>query len=374
MNPNLPLQLLGGLTPRQFLDQYWQKKPLLVRQAVPGYTGLLTRDEMFAAACRDDVESRLVLREGGDWDLRKGPFTARDLRKRKDPWTVLLQGVNLFHEPGDALVRQFDFIPYARLDDLMASYAVDGGGVGPHFDSYDVFLLQGMGKRRWRIGAQKDQTLVDGLPVRILKNFKPTLDFTLEPGDMLYLPPQWAHDGVAVGECTTWSIGFRAIPAQDLAEGFLAYLQEKVCLKGRYADPELKPTKRPAEIGPEMVDQVIAILDQIKGWKRDAVQDFLGEFLTEPKHHVFFDPPEKPLAPARFAAAAVKRGVKLDVRTKLLFAGKRFYLNGEAVEGVESGDRAALRELADRRELAQPSAAFAAQLHAWYCDGFIHLK
>jgi 50S ribosomal protein L16 3-hydroxylase len=370
--PNAPLQLLGGLSPKQFLADYWQKKPLLVRQAVPGFQGLLNRDEMFQAARRDDVESRLISREGGLWDLSRGPFTTRDLRARKHPWTVLVQGLNLMLPSADALMQQFNFIPYARLDDVMVSWATDGGGVGPHFDSYDVFLLQGMGQRHWRIGAQKDKTLVEDLPIRILQNFKPSHEWVLEPGDMLYLPPQYAHDGIAVGECMTYSIGFRAAPAQELADGFLTFLQDRLCLDGRYADPGLAPAKHPGEVGSDMIEQVAAILDRIR-WDKAAVRDFLGEHLTEPKPHVFFEPPAKLLSESRFVAAAVKRGIRLDARTQLLFSGNCFYLNGEKLEGVEAGHRSALRQLADQRCITAPAPDFAAQLYGWYGDGFIHL-
>lgn len=371
--PDIPLQLLGGLSPRQFLAEYWQKKPLLIRNAVPGFPGLLSRDEMFAAARRDDVESRLITREGGDWDLRRGPFAVKDFKARKHPWTVLVQGLNLILPGAEALMQHFNFIPHARLDDVMVSWASDGGGVGPHFDNYDVFLLQGMGQRHWRIGANKDQTLVEGLPIRILKHFKPSKEWVLNPGDMLYLPPQYAHDGIAVGECMTYSVGFRTAPAQELAEGFLTFLQDRLQLSGRYADPGLKPARHPGEISADMVDQVAAMLARIR-WDKGMIRDFLGEHLTEPKPHVFFDSPENPMSAARFVTAAVKRGLRLDARTQLLFAGKRFYLNGETLAGVEAGDVAALKELADLRCLARPQAALAAQLYDWYCDGFLHLQ
>ena len=178
-----------------------------------------------------------------------------------------MQGLNLSLPEGDALLREFDFIPHARLDDLMVSYAVDGAGVGPHFDNYDVFLLQGMGKRHWHISKQKDLRLRDDVPLKILSHFKSEQDWVLEPGDMLYLPPQYAHDGIAVGDCMTWSIGFRAPPAQELMEGFLSYLQERTFLPGRYADPDLKLQKHPGEIGNAMIDQVADMLAEIK-WNR----------------------------------------------------------------------------------------------------------
>lgn len=368
-----PVAFLGGLTARQFLAEYWQKKPLLVRQAFPGFTGLLGRDEMLDLAGREDVESRFVSQAGGRWTIEHGPFAAAKLRRTKKPWTVLVQGLNLLLPAADRFLRRFAFVPYARLDDLMVSYATDGGGVGPHFDSYDVFLVQGLGRRRWRIGNQKDQTLIDGLPLRILKQFRPVHDWVLEPGDLLYLPPEWAHDGVAVGECMTYSAGFRAIPAQDLAEQFLVFLQDRLALPGRYRDPELAPQRHPAEIGGAMIDQVAAILGGIT-WQRDQVRDFLGCHLTEPKHHVFFEPPRRPLSAGRFAAALARKGVQLDLRTQFLFAGNRFYINGEA-SPVPRQDTAAFRALADRRRLdaAALSAAGVARLYEWYRCGFINL-
>ena len=361
------------MTADQFLAEYWQKKPLLVRGAIPGFTGLLSRDEMLDLACRDDVESRFVSQVGG-WTIDHGPFSRAALRRKPKPWTALVQGLNMLLPNADALMREFAFIPYARLDDLMVSYATDGGGVGPHFDSYDVFLIQGIGKRRWRIGNQKDQTLIDGLPIRILKDFRPVHDWVLEPGDMLYLPPEWAHDGVGIGECMTYSVGFRAAPAQDLAEQFLMFLQDRVNMTGRYRDPALARQKHPAEIGPAMIDQVAGMLANI-AWNKDTVRDFLGSYLTEPKPHVFFDPPEKPLTGKRFAAALARKGIRLDARSQLLFAGSRFYINGESVM-VARQDQAVFRRLADDRRLPalQLGEGGTATLYDWYRCGFAHLS
>src|SRR5678815_2196015 len=203
--------LLGGLTASAFVARHWHKEPLLVRGALPGFTGVATRDDLFALAARDDVASRLVRRIGSGYSLEHGPFSRTQLARlpRRD-FTLLVQGLNLHSDAADALLRRFAVIPYARLDDVMVSYAAPGGGVGPHVDSYDVFLLQGFGRRRWRWGAQKDHEMRPGVPVKILRRFRPTADAVLAPGDMLYVPPGHAHDGVAVDECTTWSIGFRA--------------------------------------------------------------------------------------------------------------------------------------------------------------------
>ncbi len=210
--PDEPATLLGNLTPAQFMRRYWQKKPLLIRQAIPGIQPPLSRDELFELADSEDAESRLITHFRKSWAMEHGPFAPDELPSvKKRDWTLLVQGVNLHDDRARALLDRFRFIPDARLDDLMISYATDGGGVGAHFDSYDVFLLQVHGKRRWRFGAQRDLSLKEGLPLKVLQHFEADEEWVLEPGDMLYLPPHIAHDGVAEGECMTASIGFRAL-------------------------------------------------------------------------------------------------------------------------------------------------------------------
>src|ERR1700694_1357161 len=241
-------ELLGGLSAAAFLRKYWQKKPLLVRQAVVGFRGLLSRSELFALAGRDDVESRLVRHARRRWAPAQGPVRPAG-RKNPPPrdWTLLVQGVNLHVAAADALLRRFAFIPYARLDDVMVSYAAPGGGVGPHVDCYDVFLLQGEGRRRWQLSCQlscqmslqRHLTVDPTLPVKILARFRPDAEYTLDAGDMLYLPPGYGHDGVAMAACTTYSIGFRAPSAQDLGTAFLDWLRDSIALEGRYVDPSL---------------------------------------------------------------------------------------------------------------------------------------
>src|SRR5262245_59526519 len=187
---------LGDLTAAQFLRRHWQKRPLLVRGALPECADLVRRDTLFALAEREDLESRLVSRNGDKWRVVQGPFTTRQLvRLPRAGWTLLVQGVDRALAAVQELSQRFAFIPYARLDDVMVSYAPSGGGVGPHFDSYDVFLLQGEGVRRWRVSRQRDLSLVDGAPLRILRRFRPSREWLLDAGDMLYLPPRWAHDG-----------------------------------------------------------------------------------------------------------------------------------------------------------------------------------
>ncbi len=369
--------LLGGLSAREFLAQYWQKKPLLIRQAVPGFTGLLSRDELFELACDPDVESRYIRQPAagleGEWTLESGPQSRARLRGKKQPWTVLVQGLNLWVPDGDRLLHRFDFIPQARLDDLMVSYAIDGGGVGPHFDNYDVFLLQGTGKRRWQIADQADHSLIEGAPLRILKNFQPSEDWVLEPGDMLYLPPHWAHNGTAIGECTTYSIGFRSPSAQELGTEFLAWMQERIQLEGIYADPDLELQQNSAEIGSSMVDQIERILSGIR-WGRAEIETFVGTYLSEPKSHVFFDPPEQCLSAKAFARALRSHGFALDARSLLLFSGASFYLNGELL-AAPSSLHDSLASLAHQRALPASSLSdcpteLLELLHEWYENGY----
>ncbi len=373
------LTLLGGLTPAIFLRDYWHKKPLLIRQAIPDFLPLMGADALFELAARDDVESRVVSRSGKKpaWELQHGPFAALPgPMENASAWTLLVQGLNLHDAAADALLRQFRFIPDTRLDDLMISYASDGGGVGPHVDSYDVFLLQAHGQRRWRISGQRDLTLVDGLPLKVLRNFVPEQEFILEPGDMLYLPPHYAHDGVAIGECMTYSIGFRAPAFQELGEAFLQFMGDTVDLPGRYADPQLAPTRHPARIDSAMLAQVAAQLQKVR-FTADDIAIFLGEYLSEPKASVVFESPARPLSAARFAQAAARRGIVLSRKTQMLYRGSHVFVNGESF-AVEAGDRPLLAALADRRELDGPALAQASDdvreaLHVWYEDGWLLL-
>ncbi|MCP4636366.1 MAG: cupin domain-containing protein [Methyloversatilis sp.] len=366
--------LLGGLTARTFLRDYWQKKPLLIRGAIPGFNGLLPREDLLNLARDEDVESRFIEHDSHNWRMERGPLPASLIRRPKTrPWTVLVQGLNMLLPEADALMRRFSFIPYARLDDVMVSYATDGGGVGPHFDSYDVFLLQGTGRRRWQISEQSDLTLVEDAPLRILKNFVPEQEWVLEPGDMLYLPPKCAHNGIAEGECTTYSIGFRTPSMQELATGFLDHLREQVCLPGMYADPDLTLQTDPAQLPAAMIDRVDAVLKGIT-WTRKDVEAFLGSYLSEPKPHVFFDAPDEALTPKRFAAAVTKKGVRVDGRTLLLRSGRQFWVNGEPVE-LPAGSHDALKALASARRLDRvpDEAALIELLYDWYDAGFIHV-
>ncbi len=353
--------LLGGLSARNFMRRHWQKKPLLVRGALPGALAGLDPRDLFALAARDDVESRLVVAAGGCWRMRHGPIPRGALPARKTPgWTLLVQGVDLHDDAARRLLDRFRFVPDARLDDVMLSFASDRGGVGPHVDSYDVFLLQIAGQRRWRIGRGGDRRLRDDVPFAMLAAFEAEAEWLLGPGDMLYLPPGWNHDGVAEGPCVTCSIGFRAPCAREVAADTLQRLLEAVAEDAaagrdagpivgggrRYRDAGQAATPHPARIPATLrrfADAAIARLLADAGARRRA----LGEVLSEPKPGTQFAP--RP-------GARIHGGAVLDRRTRMLYDERHVYINGESYH-ASGADAAVMRRLADRRRLDDAGAA-----------------
>jgi 50S ribosomal protein L16 3-hydroxylase len=351
---------------------------LLVRQAIPGFAGVMDKRALFALACGGEAESRLV-ESKPRWRVTHGPLVRRTLsRLPAAAWTLLVNGVNLHSRPADALLQRFAFASWARLDDVMVSYAADGGGVGPHVDSYDVFLLQGPGRRRWRLmrPGPRPFRLVADAPLGLIADFRPTGgEMTLDPGDMLYLPPGWGHEGTALGDCHTYSIGFRAPGGNELSAAFLDFLHERGFKDTRYGDPGRKVATHPALIDSHMVDHAVHVLGRIR-WKPADVADFLGRYLSEPKQHVVFRPPARPEGRQAFMQKLAAAGVRLDPRTRMLAQAMRIYLNGSAY-GAGGRARAALLELADRRELdgARLARAPVADLiFDWYRQGFLALR
>jgi 50S ribosomal protein L16 3-hydroxylase len=367
---------LAGLSRAEFLRRHWQKKPLLARHALSTYAGAVTRDELFELASREGVESRIVTRTRGRWQVRHGPFERAEIRRMpRSGWTLLVQGVDLELGAAARLLREFAFVPYARLDDVMVSYAAPGGGVGPHFDSYDVFLIQGYGERRWRVSAQDDLELVADAPLKILRRFVADREWLLGPGDVLYLPPNSAHEGVAVGECITYSVGFRAPAAQELAQRFLDFMQDGLALQGRYADPGLEPARNPGRIPAAMVEWSARTLERLR-WSPHDVAEFVGRALSEPKAGVVFERPARPLSPARFARETQARGVELALATRMLYSGRDIFINGERFRAAAAAART-LAKLADARALAPPRALDAGTrrfLYEWYLAGYIAIK
>lgn len=372
MDTDLPLSLLGGLSPAQFMRRHWHRKPLLVRQAIANFQPPLGRAGLFALAEQEGVESRLIECKTGQWSFRHGPFARRALPplSRKE-WTLLVQGVDLHDEGVHRLLQNFRFVPDARLDDLMISYASDGGGVGPHFDSYDVFLLQAQGRRRWRIGRQRNLELRDDVPLKILAYFEPEQEFVLEPGDMLYLPPRYAHDGIAEGECMTYSIGFRAPARTELAHELLTRLvddDEDGVPDVRYRDAGQPAVARPGAIPAALQDFARDALRRALEVPR-AVERALGEHLTEPKASVWFDPVDD-------GAWLPGQGVVLDRRTRMAYDAHHVFINGESYLAA-GRDATLMRALADQRRLSARALARASDdaldlLASWAESGWVH--
>jgi len=372
MDLNQAQSLLGGLSPTQFMRRHWQKKPLLVRRAIVDVAAPVTRAEMFALAARDDVESRLIQRDVHNrWQLRHGPLPRRSLPALAQPgWTLLVQGLDLHVEAAQALLSRFRFVPAARLDDLMLSYASPGGGVGPHIDSYDVFLLQVQGRRHWRIARIGQPRLRDDVPLKMLAEFESEQAWLLEPGDMLYLPPGWAHDGLAVGgDCMTASIGFRAPQADELAQALLARLADGAAGNegaARYRDPAQAATPTPG-----------AVPERLQRFARQALaraladphllDRTLGEWLTEPKDQVWF---------AAGTGQNIARGVQLDRRSRMAYDARHVFINGES-HRASGRDARLMRMLADQRRLdARALAAASPEAHSmleeWLVSGWLH--
>ncbi len=287
MNPDIPLQLLGGITAREFLRDYWQKKPLLIRQAIPDFESPIDADELAGLALEEEVESRLVIEHGErPWELRRGPFaedTFSTLPERE--WTLLVQAVDQFVPEVAELLEQFRFLPSWRIDDVMISFAAPGGSVGPHFDNYDVFLLQAQGKRNWKIGqmCSADSPLLQHADLRILAEFEESAEWVLEPGDMLYLPPRLAHFGIAEDDCMTYSVGFRAPSAAEVLTHFTDFLSQYLTDEERYTDADAQPASDPHQIQSDALDRLKSLLAEHMSDERMLLTWF-GQFMTEPRY------------------------------------------------------------------------------------------
>ncbi|ANF86826.1 cupin [Pseudomonas antarctica] len=287
MNPDIPLQLLGGITAREFLRDYWQKKPLLIRQAIPDFESPIDADELAGLALEEEVESRLVIEHGErPWELRRGPF-AEDafstLPERE--WTLLVQAVDQFVPEVAELLEHFRFLPSWRIDDVMISFAAPGGSVGPHFDNYDVFLLQAQGKRNWKIGqmCNSESPLLQHADLRILAEFEQSEEWVLEPGDMLYLPPRLAHFGIAEDDCMTYSVGFRAPSAAEVLTHFTDFLSQYLTDEERYTDADAQPVSDPHQIQGDALDRLKGLLAEHMSDERMLLTWF-GQFMTEPRY------------------------------------------------------------------------------------------
>jgi len=360
--------LLGGLTPQQFMRRHWQKKPLLIRQAIPGFAPLLDRSALFELASQEAVESRVIEHQANGWKLRHGPFARKALPPISRPaWTLLVQSVDMHVQSAHELLQRFRFVPDARLDDLMISWASKGGGVGPHYDSYDVFLLQASGQRRWRFGRQKDLSLQPDVPLKILSQFEPEEEFVLNPGDMLYLPPKWAHDGVAeTADCMTYSVGFRVPQRGGLAGELVQRMAEAWEDETLYRDPQQAATDQPGAIPEALIDFSMDGLQRLLA-DRQSLACALGEVMTEPKPRVWFEE----------ASEAWSLGaVVLDRKTRMMHDLHHVFINGESFL-AGGADARLMRDLADQRTLSRSRVSKASVgartlLSQWFESGWLH--
>lgn len=335
------------------MREYWQKKPLLIRGAIPAFSlcsqngasslaSPISYEELVELSYREDVESRLI--QSQPWRFEHGPFQKKAIPSlKKSNWTLLLQGMEVHHPAAANILSWFRFIPDARLDDLMVSIAGLGGGVGPHFDSYDVFLIQMSGRRQWRISDQKDLSLNPRLPLKILQNFQCTQEWVLEPGDMLYLPPHIAHNGVALDAgCQTWSVGFRSPSIKELLQEGLWRLAESLEsipeLEQKFADPKQAAISNAEQLPDELIKQLTTQVKKLKLHQRDTFLPGVAAYLSEPKQQAIFDAPSKPLNPNAFLKKLAQKPLKASSQTRILSLGKQVYCNGDNVTQSQSSE------------------------------------
>lgn len=337
---------LGDISVATFLRDYWQKKPLLIRQAYPDFECPVSADELAGLACETEVESRLVIEneDGKPWQLHNGPFPeSRFASLPSSHWTLLVQGLDHWVPAIADLLDDFRFIPNWRVDDIMGSYAPVGGSVGPHFDDYDVFLLQASGKRHWHLGQSCNAATprVEGTSLRIIADFQGEESFVLEPGDMLYLPPKLAHWGIAEDDCITLSVGFRAPSHEDILIGFSDHVAAELEPGLRYRDPDLQPAANPGLINSETLEKLNEIIHQHLD-NPEKLANWFGQAVTAPKDTSVVVPPDQAYSRAEleelladYRPVCWNEGSRFayteaEERTTLFVDGERFILRGEA--------------------------------------------
>jgi len=367
----------AGMDERRFLREHWQREPLVVRGALPGFRDCLPRRALAALARRETVESRMIWHRGSRYRVAHGPQREADLaRLASVDATLLVQGVDRHVEAVHDMLAAFSFVPRARRDDLMVSDAAPGGGVGPHVDSYDVFLFQARGRRLWRIARDFDPELDEDAPLRLLRRFEPEEEFLLEPGDFLYLPPGVAHEGIALDDCATWSVGFRAPSARELASGWCAWLEDSVREDRLYADPGLEAQVSDSWLSDDYIARAARLIAPL-AVDSDAFGRFLGCHLTEPRGPVAFEAPRRALDLAGLRDCAARNGIGLVPASAMLWRGHTAFINGEAFD-LPASAMTTVAALGDRRRLAPAAAAralaggtLARALHDWYRSGYL---
>jgi 50S ribosomal protein L16 3-hydroxylase len=365
MRLNRKTHILGKTSVNDFLKNYWQKKPLLIKNAIPNFVSPITESDLFIIAQNEEAVSRLIEHKQGIWQVKYGPFKKSDLPKKTNiPWTILVQNINHYFPFAESFLNLFKFIPYARLDDLMISYATKKGSVGPHFDSYDVFLFQAQGAREWKISDQKKFTLDKQSSIKIITNFKSKNSWVLKPGDMLYLPPNIGHWGISQSDdCVTYSIGFRAPGTFEIQSKFLDFIQDHLITNENeiYKDPNLTPQKNPAEISSNMTKAIRNIVDRLR-WDKSSINHFIGQLLSEPIENSIFET-RKPLSLKAFEKSIVHKTLRLNSKTRMLFIKNNFYINGEFIK-IDKKYTSFLKQLANDREISLESTLNKRDLNA----------
>jgi 50S ribosomal protein L16 3-hydroxylase len=365
MRLNRKTHILGKTSVDDFLKNYWQKKPLLIKNAIPNFVSPITESDLFIIAQNEEAVSRLIEHKQGIWQVKYGPFKKSDLPKKTNiPWTILVQNINHYFPFAESFLNLFKFIPYARLDDLMISYATKKGSVGPHFDSYDVFLFQAQGAREWKISDQKKFTLDKQSSIKIITNFKSKNSWVLKPGDMLYLPPNIGHWGISQSDdCVTYSIGFRAPGTFEIQSKFLDFIQDHLITNENeiYKDPNLTPQKNPAEISSNMTKAIRNIVDRLR-WDKSSINHFIGQLLSEPIENSIFET-RKPLSLKAFEKSIVHKTLRLNSKTRMLFIKNNFYINGEFIK-IDKKYTSFLKQLANDREISLESTLNKRDLNA----------
>jgi len=371
--------ILGKISNDVFLEKYWQKKPLLIRDAIKNFKSPITEKDLFRIAQNENAISRLIEFKRGIWQVKYGPFKKLDLPKKiNTPWTILVQNMNHHLPFAESFLNLFKFIPYARLDDLMVSFATKKGSVGPHFDSYDVFLFQAKGEREWKISEQKKFSLDKKSAIKIITNFKVKNTWVLKPGDLLYLPPNVGHWGVSQSDdCLTYSIGFRAPGTFEIQSKFLDFIQDNLITNKNdlYRDPNLNLQKNPAEINSNMIKKIQRIVNQLR-WNTNSINNFIGQLLTEPIEGAVFET-SKSMTAEVFIKDLIKKPLKLNPKTRMLFIKNNFFINGELIE-ADKKSIMYLKQLANDREISIKSTLNKKDLNALgivllplYLSGFI---
>jgi len=365
MRLNSKTHILGKTSINDFLKNYWQKKPLLIKNAIANFESPITESDLFTIAQNEEAVSRLIEYKQDIWQVKYGPFKKSDLPKKTNiPWTILVQNINHYLPFAESFLNLFKFIPYARLDDLMISYATKKGSVGPHFDSYDVFLFQAQGIREWKISDQKKFTLDKKSSIKIITNFKSKNSWVLKPGDMLYLPPNMGHWGISQSDdCLTYSIGFRAPATFEIQSKFLDFIQDHLIANENeiYKDPNLAPQKNPAEISSNMTKAMRNIVDRLR-WDKSSINHFIGQLLSEPIESSIFET-RKPLSLKAFEKRIVNKTLKLNSKTRMLFIKNNFYVNGEFLK-IDKKYTLFLKQLANDREISFESTLNKSDLNA----------